>query len=472
MIEDDEDDVVLTREYLSEIPNFKFELDWEVDPEKAKSKIVSDTYHIFFVDYRLGRENGLELIKFAREKGLLTPVIMLTGQGDLNVDIDASRYGATDYLIKTELNAPILERSIRYAIRNARVIQELDEKEKRYRSLFERSVDPIFLANEQFELVDFNVVFLELFGDSRQSTLGRKVDSLFSREKDFKRLFEIIRDKGHVRDFETYLKAADGQERCCLINCVYIPDQTSDFCCYQGIIHDLTLRKKAENDLLMAEKLSMTGRIARSIAHEVRNPLTNLTLALEQLRDELPKDNEDIRLYCDIIDRNSNRIEQLIGEMLNSSKPKQLNLELTDLNVVIEDALQLAVDRINLNQMKLEKHLHADLPRLLLDREEIKMALLNIIINAIEAMDPGMGVLRIRTDVNGNSVQAAIEDNGKGISPENIERLFDPFFTSKADGMGLGLTSTKNILNSHNVDVNVSSTPGIGTTFTLKFTIA
>src|SRR5690606_36487672 len=124
-----------------------------------------DTYHIFFVDYRLGRENGLELIKFAREKGLLTPVIMLTGQGDLNVDIDASRYGATDYLIKTELNAPILERSIRYAIRNARVIQELDEKEKRYRSLFERSVDPIFLANEQFELVDFNVVFLELFGD-------------------------------------------------------------------------------------------------------------------------------------------------------------------------------------------------------------------------------------------------------------------------------------------------------------------
>src|SRR5690606_25811893 len=159
----------------------------------------------------------------------------------------------------------------------------------------------------------------------------------------------------------------------------------SEFCCYQGIIHDQTLRKKAERDMLIAERLSMTGKIARTIAHEVRNPLTNLTLAFDQLKEEMPMDNADVKLYCEIIERNSNRIEQLISEMLSSSKPKELNLELTPINEIIEQTLNLSIDRINLNQIKLEKNIAGDLPRVLLDREKIKIALLNIIINGLEA---------------------------------------------------------------------------------------
>ena len=221
--------------------------------------------------------------------------------------------------------------------------------------------------------------------------------------------------------------------------------------------------------MLLAERLSMTGKIARTVAHEVRNPLTNLTLALEGLKDELPSDNESVKLYSDIIERNANRIEQLIGEMLNSSKPKELNLELHTLENVLDETLLLAVDRMNLNQMRLEKNIEPDLPRILVDKEKIKIAFLNIIINALEAMQPGKGVLKLDAVLTGGSIIIRIADNGKGIQHDDLEKLFDPFYTSKEDGMGLGLTSTKNILNSHSATIDVTSKIGEGTTFIIYF---
>jgi len=229
------------------------------------------------------------------------------------------------------------------------------------------------------------------------------------------------------------------------------------------------MRKKAEKDMIIAERLSMTGKIARTIAHEVRNPLTNLNLALEQLKDEMPMNNESVKLYSDIIERNAARIEQLIGEMLNSSRPKELYLELTPIEEILEETISLTIDRMNLNQIKLEKVYDEDLPRILVDKEKIKIALLNIVINAVEAMEPGKGLLKIKAMLVNGTIIVSITDNGKGIIPEDIEKLFDPFHTAKPGGMGLGLTSTKNILNSHSAEIEVKSKINEGTTFSIYF---
>jgi PAS domain S-box-containing protein len=469
LIEDDEDDVLLAREYLAESENFNFDIEWEPRAEHAKRKMIHGQYDIFLVDYRLDSQNGLDLIKFAQDNGVIVPCILLTGQGDLKVDLDATRYGAADYLVKTELSAPMLERSIRYALSQAKVIRELDEKEKRYRSLFERSIDPIFLANEHLRLVDVNGSFLKFFKCSKEEALTYTISSIFVNTHDFEYLSTTLKVMEQIRDFEVPLISKGGEQKNCLVNCVFIPDQASEFCCYQGIVHDLTMRKKAEKDMIIAERLSMTGKIARTIAHEVRNPLTNLNLALEQLKDEMPKDNESVKLYSDIIERNAGRIEQLIGEMLNSSKPKELHLELTPISDVIEETIGLTIDRMNLNQIKLEKTYAEDLPRVLLDKEKIKIALLNIIINAVEAMESGKGVLKINTSLVDGSIIITISDNGKGIAPEDIEKLFDPFHTAKQGGMGLGLTSTKNILSSHSAEVEVKSKLQEGTSFFIYF---
>jgi PAS domain S-box-containing protein len=469
LIEDDEDDVLLAREYLAESENFDFKIEWEAKADQARKRMLEEHYDIFLIDYRLDNQNGLELIKFVQDKGVIVPCILLTGQGDLKVDLDATRYGAADYLVKTELNAPMLERSIRYALSQAKVVRELDEKEKRYRSLFERSIDPIFLANEHLRLVDVNESFLKFFKCSKQEALTFTISSIFSNPRDFEFFKTTLTAMEQIRDFEVPLSSKDGEQKNCLVNCVFIPDQASEFCCYQGIVHDLTMRKKAERDMIIAERLSMTGKIARTIAHEVRNPLTNLNLALEQLKDEMPRENESVKLYSDIIERNAARIEQLIGEMLNSSKPKELHLELTPIAQVIEETIELTIDRMNLNQIKLEKSFALDLPRVLVDKEKIKIALLNIIINAVEAMEPGKGQLKIVSELTSGSIVISITDNGKGINSEDIDKLFDPFHTAKPGGMGLGLTSTKNILSSHSAEIEVKSKLNEGTTFLIYF---
>ena len=469
LVEDDEDDALLTREYLDEIDNFSFQVTWQPNMALAKTEMLKGDHDIFLIDYRLGGENGLDLIKFIHEKGVLTPAILLTGQGDLEVDISASRFGAADYLVKSELNASILERTIRYAISQAKIIKALDEKEKKYSSLFERSIDPIFLVSSNFKLEEANQSFLKFFGFSATEMGTFSLSVIFEAPEDFQYFKDELKEKEQIRDFEVGLVTKTGEKKICNLNCVFIPDQASDFCCYQGIIHDLSMRKKAENDMLIAERLSLTGRIARTIAHEVRNPLTNLNLALDQLRSELPRDNESAKLYGDIIQRNADRIEQLVGEMLNSSKPKELNLELLSVKKVLDETITLAMDRINLNQIKLSKKYSDALPKVLVDMEKIKIAFLNIIINAIEAMVPEKGRLTVAASSRDHLVVVEISDNGKGIPASDAKKLFDPFFTGKQSGMGLGLTTTKNILNSHNAEVEVVSEVGKGTSFFIYF---
>lgn len=472
LIEDDEDDALLTREYLEEIENFRFAVSWQPDLSLARKSMLEGDYDIFLIDYRLGSENGLDLLKFIHGKGILTPAIVLTGQGDLKVDIDASQSGAADYLIKAELNASLLERSIRYALSHAKIIRELNEKEKKYRLLFERSIDPIFLATEKLILVDVNNSFLKLFGYATADATSITLDSIFANPEDYEHLKGSLSTTEQIRDFEVLLLTKAGEKKICLLNCVFIPDQSSEFCCYQGIIHDLTLRKQAEHDMLVAERLSLTGKIARTMAHEVRNPLTNLSLALDQLRSEISADNESAKLYGDIIERNAHRIEQLVDEMLNSSRPKELHLQLYHVKEILDDTLKLAIDRIKLSQIQLTTNYNQELPRILVDKEKIQIALLNIIINAVEAMTPGAGKLNVGALLKDQILTVEISDNGKGISTADIKKLFDPFFTDKQNGMGLGLTSTKNILNSHNARIDVTSEPGKGTAFFIRFKLA
>lgn len=471
LIEDDEDDVLLIREYLAEVENFKFEVFWEPDLVLARKKMIEGDFQVFLIDYRLGGENGLDLIKYMQEKGVLTPSIILTGHGDLKIDIDASNSGAADYLIKTDLNSSMLERSIRYALNHSTIIKELDEKEKKYRTLFERSIDPIFLANSEFVLMDVNNSFKSFFGvfSVNQET---PINKIFANQDDYLYFTGKLKEMGQLKDFEVSLVSKTGKNKVCVLNCVFIPNQTSELSCYQGIIYDLTLVKQAESDMLAAERLSLTGKIARTIAHEVRNPLTNLNLALDQLRGELPGDNEAVKLYGDIIERNANRIEQLVAEMLNSSRPKQLHLELTEVSEVMDSTLRMAMDRITLHQIELKTAYQKDLPRILVDKEKIKIALLNIVINAVEAMIPGKGILKIETSLHDKILKLMISDNGKGIPAADVDKLFDPFFTGKHSGMGLGLTSTKDILNNHSAHIGVTSEVNKGTVFCITFKLA
>ncbi|GAB3232679.1 PAS domain S-box protein [Algoriphagus aestuariicola] len=469
LIEDDEDDAFLVKEYLSDVKNFVCVLDWEANPERGKVKILEGKYDLFLIDFYLGKSTGLSIIDFIQKNQILTPAILLTGRNDAQIDVDASMAGAFDYLVKGDLRPDILERSIRYSIKQSRIIRELDEKEKKYRSLFERSLDCIFLANSDYSMLELNDSFLDFFGYKPSQNSLLHLRDIFANQEDFEYCVEQLKVHEVVKDFEVVLLTKDREPKDCLFNCVFIPDQADDFCCYQGIIRDLTFRKRAEREMMVAEKLSMTGKLARTIAHEIRNPLTNLNLALDNLKEEISDREEDSILYTDIIQRSSNRIETLIGDLLNSSKPKELQLELSSLHRILDDVLELVRDRAKLRGIRIAEELEEELPRIFVDREKLSIALVNILINGIEAIEHAEGLLSVQTELRGSSIFLVIADNGQGIAKEDLKKIFDPFYTSKSEGTGLGLTSTLNILSSHNASIQVSSTVGVGTRFEIEF---
>jgi signal transduction histidine kinase len=349
----------------------------------------------------------------------------------------------------------------------------LEFTQKTLRNILNNSLDGIMafksVRDSNKEVMDFewimsNDIGLRLTGMSGQELMGKRLLSIMPESKN-NGLFDIYLEvvaSGTPKRFER-LNERNGSWT--NVTVVKLEDG------FVVTSSDLTTQKKAERDMLIAERLSMTGKMARTIAHEVRNPLTSLNLALEQLKEEMPKD-DSFKIYTDVIERNANRIEQLIDEMLNLSKPKELNLELTAIADVIQETIALTIDRMNLNQIKLEISYGDELPRILLDKEKMKIAFLNIIINAIEAMQPGKGILKIETKLKDGFEIVSMIDNGKGIAPEEIEKLFDPFYTDKQGGMGLGLTSTKNILSSHSATVEVRSALEKGTTFSIYFKLA
>ncbi len=217
------------------------------------------------------------------------------------------------------------------------------------------------------------------------------------------------------------------------------------------------------------EKFAATGRIARTIAHEVRNPLTNINLAVDQLKSEvvIEQDETSIMLF-DMIKRNSARINQLISDLLNSTKFSELAYEKVSINELLDETLKEAADRVALTNVKLIKRYSTDICDVAVDKGKIKIAFLNIIINALEAMENnGAGVLTLETKAERNKCKVIISDNGSGLDEDSANRLFEPYFTSKPKGNGLGLTNTQNIILNHKGEISVTTGKGKGTAFTI-----
>jgi signal transduction histidine kinase len=218
------------------------------------------------------------------------------------------------------------------------------------------------------------------------------------------------------------------------------------------------------------EKFTSTGRIARTIAHEVRNPLTNILLATDQLRENDNK-NEESTVLLELINRNAGRINQLVSDLLNATRFSHLDFAEINVNQLMEETLELAKDRLDLNQIRVEKKYSPEVCAISVDKEKMKVALLNIIVNAIEAMENGKGILQLATRKQGNKCVIEIGDNGKGMDEEILQNIFEPYFTSKLKGNGLGLTNTQNIILNHHASISVYSKPGSGTVFLITLDV-
>ena len=236
-------------------------------------------------------------------------------------------------------------------------------------------------------------------------------------------------------------------------------------------ITQLNSTNKELNELKSIEKFAATGRMARMIAHEVRNPLTNIGLANDQLKDAVEPNEENVMLM-NMIKRNGERINQLVGDLLNATKFVELNLSKYNINDLIDEVLVTAKDRIELNKIHIIKNYSVKICNVLVDADKIKIAFLNVLLNSIEAVKPQEGKIEISTFDLDKMCVVIVKDNGGGMSKEVLSKLFEPFFTSKDKGNGLGLTNTQNIILNHKGNIVVDSQVGKGTDFTIKLNFA
>ncbi|HEY2648154.1 MAG TPA: ATP-binding protein [Puia sp.] len=230
---------------------------------------------------------------------------------------------------------------------------------------------------------------------------------------------------------------------------------------------------KANRELLelrSLERFTSTGRVARVIAHEIRNPLTNIDLSAGHLEND-KLGPEDKKTFLDIIARNSRRINELINELLSATKFTDLQFEEIRVNDLLDGTLNEAIDRAQLNRIHINKNYSTENVWLNVDRPRMEIALLNIIVNAMEAMTGENSLLVLETAAKNNQCIITIRDNGKGMDSETRAKVFDPYFTSKTNGNGLGMTNTQNIILNHKGKIEVVSEEGKGTAFIITLNI-
>jgi len=466
IVDDDEDDYFITSDLIGSIPSSDFSISWCHNYKDAREKIFARNFDIYFIDYLLGAKTGLDLLKEAVAAGCEEPIILLTGKGNHDVDMEAMKVGAMDYLVKGELSEEKLERCIRYALDRSAVLKALRANEQKYRNMYERSKDMVFTATEEGRFKDVNFATTELLGYTRDELIQLSIYDLFANNNDLRRFNDLFSVRKEVNDLEIEIVTKGGDHRSCIISTTLEKDPNkADY--LQGIVHDITNLKKAEKTTLQMEKLAAAGRLVRTLGHEVRNPLNNINMSVEHLMDKPTP--EESSTYLDIIRRNSTRIGALITELLDSSRPAEMNMEEHVLQTIVDESISQAIDRLTLKGIHIKiKYPEKPVP-VVADKEKLKIAFLNILVNATEAVDHDKGEISILIDVNDRTSKVIISDNGCGISDENISRLFEPYFTSKRNGMGLGLASTLNIIQSHKGNIDVRSELQRGTSFIITF---
>ena len=468
IVEDDEDDYFLVSDHIEDIEEHHFTTVWASNYDDGLKKLKEGVYDICLVDFLLGQKTGLNLLREVRELAIETPIILLTGRGNKEVDHEATLLGATDYLIKSELETETLERSIRYALKHAQALKAVKASERLYRNIFNRSRDMIYLADTGNSIfIDVNEQGTDIFGYTHDEFMRMNTIELLFDKSERHAITEILLKTGELRDYETIFVNKWGEKRICVVNGIIYTEGGTIY--HHGSIQDVTAIRLLERNRLNLEKIAATGRFTRALAHEIRNPLTNIDLSVEQLG--LENKDDELTYYFDIIKRNSHRIGNLITELLQTANPAHIELKKQPVNDLLEKAVETTSDRILLKNIKTIKHYIPENPLIHADESKLQMALTNLIINAVEAMTENEGILTLRTEMLNDACHIIIEDNGCGMTPEQQNRLFEPYFTGKSKGLGLGMTTTMNIVQAHGGQLLFTSELNKGTRFLLTFPI-
>lgn len=317
--------------------------------------------------------------------------------------------------------------------------------------------------------------------------LGRRVSDIFPPGHPLREALRIESDELSEITADADLQTSDGPKR---VNVsVQAIQEDGERMGALVTLRDLDSLESIDTQLKVSERLAALGNITAGVAHEVKNPLNSMRLWLENLKESLSYDNDnsftrralqDLDNGIDqsaawqavqVLDKEIDRLDQVVKRFLDFTRPMDVRLEATQLAELLKEVLEIAKPQLEKSNISLATLLPIDVPEVYVDRALLKQAVLNLVLNAAEAM-PNGGQLRLVLSRRGEMAEITVGDTGKGIPPENKQKIFQLFFTTRPGGSGIGLASTFRIVQLHNGSIDFTSEVGRGTTFRIELPLA
>ncbi|MCV3213266.1 response regulator [Plectonema radiosum NIES-515] len=474
LVDDDEDDYILTRDWFDEFQVAGSELEWVSSYAKARDAIAQNRHDIYLVDYRLGEGNGLELLSEAIANNCTAPIILLTGKGDREIDIEAMKAGAADYLEKSQLSAPLLERSIRYAIERKQTEQKIREQA----ALLDIATDAIFVRDLDNKILFWNKAAERLYGCRKEEAIGKRIQDIWQNKHalQLQEALNILMKNGSWEG-ELYQTTKYDKEIIVESRWTLVPfDKKS-----QSILvvnTDITQKKQLEAQFLRAQRLESIGTLASGIAHDLNNVLAPILMTAQLLETQL-HDARSKRLLP-ILVTNAKRGANLVKQVLSFTRGVEGDRTILQLKHLILEIRQVIKETFP-KSIEVDCETSRNLWTVSGDATQLHQVLMNLCVNARDAM-PNGGTLTISAqnflvdehyakmhiDAKiGSYIVVVVADTGIGITHEVLDRIFEPFFTTKelGKGTGLGLSTVLGIVKSHGGFINVYSEVGKGSKF-------
>ncbi|MEM6263294.1 MAG: hybrid sensor histidine kinase/response regulator [Bacteroidota bacterium] len=499
LIDDDEEDFIITSDLVEEIRHRKYLVDWTDDFQVAQERIENQSYDIYLVDYRLGHHSGLEIIEYAIKQGYTKPLILLTGQGDIEIDEAASKAGAADYLVKNTLSAEVLERAIRYSIRQAQNLERIRElnvaleervvertqalakavEELRHSQQLYRTIASNY-PNGTISVIDRHLryVFLEgrelnYLGWNRDDLIGKPMSTVIP-EESLRRIMPMLQ---RIFEGEQLIFELDLQNSTYAVQGVPLENANGEFQQALIVANNVTERKKAELETQKAlkrerELSEMKSRFVSMASHEFRTPLGTILSSISLIgRYNKPEHEPKKEKHIHRIKESVSNLTGILDDFLSLSKLEEgkistdpsyfdifplLNEVAEDMEGMFKEGQKILTQRTGTNG------------QVFLDKRLTKNIAINLLSNAIKYSGENKRIF-LRVNQSPSLVSIEVEDQGIGIPEEEQIHLFERFYrannATNIQGTGLGLNIVQKYVNLMNGNIKFRSKLNEGTTF-------
>lgn len=484
VVEDDKGFAGLVKRALKGVPD-QLQVDVAGSMKEARLVLERMSPDLIIADIIMPDGRGTDLLTSGQNGQL--PVVLMTGFGDEARAVEAIKAGALDYIVKSKEaldNLPhIVERAMQqwqHIIERKKAEVAVRLSEEKFSKAFHASPNAMTITSlDEGRFIDVNEGFEQIFGYSRDEVLGKTTVgfNMWEYPADRDAMLKVLKDEGRVRDLEIRIRSKTGSIHDCLISCEIIEINAKEY--LFAVTKDITERLQMEqrdrahlDELAHASRLSTVGQMASGLAHELNQPLCSIMMYAEgslRLAREQNGVSPELLEQLEIVTKQAERAGEIINRIKSFSRKEAPRRRVVCVNDIIHETIALMGDQMRRAKIDVNLDLQKDIAPVWVDHVQIQQVIVNLIQNAIDAMDETEHddrrlTLTSRT-TESETIEVSVQDSGKGLASDKLDRIFESFFTTKPDGLGLGLSICRSIIEAHKGNLFVKENQDRGLTF-------